>query len=215
MPSLLELIADYGDAWNRQDLDAICALHADAMVFENHNAGERAEGDSGSRPHRNDLRELARPPLRGAIDVRRRRLRRAGVDGVRDPCERRSADLGRRRHLPVRRREDPAQGRLLERLATRPAAARGGAPRRPEQPLEKGDVDRVDELVGGSKTVVGQRAADGDAPEAGGLRRGDARLRVLERNRVGRIEARPIRAPGGTPRDGACRARRRLRRRSP
>lgn len=46
MPSLLELIADYGDAWNRQDLEAICALHADGMVFENHNAGERAEGDA-------------------------------------------------------------------------------------------------------------------------------------------------------------------------
>lgn len=44
MPSLLELIADYGDAWNRHDLDAICALHADGMVFENHNAGERAAG---------------------------------------------------------------------------------------------------------------------------------------------------------------------------
>ena len=46
MPSLLDLITDYGDAWNRQDLDAICALHADGMVFENHNAGERAEGDA-------------------------------------------------------------------------------------------------------------------------------------------------------------------------
>ena len=46
MPSLLDLIVDYGDAWNRHDLDAICALHADRMVFENHNAGERAEGDA-------------------------------------------------------------------------------------------------------------------------------------------------------------------------
>ena len=44
MPSLVDLIADYGDAWNRQDLDTICALHAEGMVFENHNAGERAEG---------------------------------------------------------------------------------------------------------------------------------------------------------------------------
>ena len=44
MPSLLDSITDYGAAWNRQDLDAICALHADGMVFENHNAGERAEG---------------------------------------------------------------------------------------------------------------------------------------------------------------------------
>ncbi|MCY7304007.1 MAG: nuclear transport factor 2 family protein [Thermoleophilia bacterium] len=46
MPSLADFIADYGDAWNRQDLDAICALHADGMVFENHNAGERAEGEA-------------------------------------------------------------------------------------------------------------------------------------------------------------------------
>ena len=46
MASLHELITDYGAAWNRQDLDAICALHADGMVFENHNAGERAEGDA-------------------------------------------------------------------------------------------------------------------------------------------------------------------------
>lgn len=46
MHSLSDLIAAYGDAWNRQDLDAICALHADGMVFENHNAGERAEGDA-------------------------------------------------------------------------------------------------------------------------------------------------------------------------
>ena len=44
MPSLLELIAAYGAAWNRQDLDAICSLHAEGMVFENHNAGERADG---------------------------------------------------------------------------------------------------------------------------------------------------------------------------
>ena len=39
------LIERYNDAWNRQDLDAICAAHAEDMVFENHNAGERAEGD--------------------------------------------------------------------------------------------------------------------------------------------------------------------------
>jgi len=43
---LRALIDRYNDAWNRQDLDAICALHAPDMVFENHNAGERAEGDA-------------------------------------------------------------------------------------------------------------------------------------------------------------------------
>ena len=40
------LIEGYNDAWNRHDLDAICALHALGMVFENHTAGERAEGDA-------------------------------------------------------------------------------------------------------------------------------------------------------------------------
>jgi steroid delta-isomerase-like uncharacterized protein len=38
------LIEAYNDAWNRQDLDALCAFHADEIVFENHTAGERAEG---------------------------------------------------------------------------------------------------------------------------------------------------------------------------
>ncbi len=39
-------IARYNDAWNSHDLDAIMALHAPDMVFENHTAGERAEGDA-------------------------------------------------------------------------------------------------------------------------------------------------------------------------
>src|SRR5947199_6626028 len=46
MDSLSEIVAAYNDAWNRQDLDAICAAHTDDMVFENHNAGERAEGNA-------------------------------------------------------------------------------------------------------------------------------------------------------------------------
>ena len=43
---LSEVIGRYNDAWNAQDLDAICAMHAPGMVFENHTAGERAEGDA-------------------------------------------------------------------------------------------------------------------------------------------------------------------------
>ncbi len=35
----------YNDAWNAHDVDAIVALHAPEMVFENHTAGERAEGN--------------------------------------------------------------------------------------------------------------------------------------------------------------------------
>jgi ketosteroid isomerase-like protein len=43
-PSLEDVIDAYNAAWNRHDLDGILALHAEGMVFENHNAGERAEG---------------------------------------------------------------------------------------------------------------------------------------------------------------------------
>jgi steroid delta-isomerase-like uncharacterized protein len=45
------LIDDYNEAWNRQDLDALCALHADDVVFENHTAGERVEGAAAVRAH--------------------------------------------------------------------------------------------------------------------------------------------------------------------
>jgi steroid delta-isomerase-like uncharacterized protein len=38
-------IGAYNDAWNAHDLDAIMAMHAADMVFENHTAGERAEGE--------------------------------------------------------------------------------------------------------------------------------------------------------------------------
>ncbi len=38
------LIEAYDAAWNRQDLDALCAFHADDVVFENHTAGERGRG---------------------------------------------------------------------------------------------------------------------------------------------------------------------------
>lgn len=34
----------YNAAWNSHDLDAIVSMHAPGMVFENHTAGESAEG---------------------------------------------------------------------------------------------------------------------------------------------------------------------------
>ena len=40
-----EVIERYDAAWNAHDLDTILALHAPGMVFENHTAAERAEGD--------------------------------------------------------------------------------------------------------------------------------------------------------------------------
>ena len=42
--SVRDLIGAYDDAWNRQDLDALCAFHADDVVFANHTAGEVVEG---------------------------------------------------------------------------------------------------------------------------------------------------------------------------
>jgi ketosteroid isomerase-like protein len=44
--ALERLIERYNAAWNGHDLDAIVALHAPGMVFENHTACERAEGDA-------------------------------------------------------------------------------------------------------------------------------------------------------------------------
>ena len=47
---LSETIARYNDAWNAHDLDAIMAMHAPDMVFENHTAGEVAVGEE-AREH--------------------------------------------------------------------------------------------------------------------------------------------------------------------
>jgi ketosteroid isomerase-like protein len=46
-----ELIGRYNDAWNSQDLDTIHALHHPEIVFDNHTAGERAEGADAVREH--------------------------------------------------------------------------------------------------------------------------------------------------------------------
>jgi steroid delta-isomerase-like uncharacterized protein len=46
---LRETIAAYNDAWNAHDVDRIGSMHAPDMVFENHTAGERAEGDEALR----------------------------------------------------------------------------------------------------------------------------------------------------------------------
>jgi steroid delta-isomerase-like uncharacterized protein len=45
-PAALEEAMDrYNAAWNAHDLDAIMAMHAPDMVFENHTAGESAQGE--------------------------------------------------------------------------------------------------------------------------------------------------------------------------
>jgi steroid delta-isomerase-like uncharacterized protein len=44
--SLEEAIGRYNEAWNDHDLDAIMSMHAPDMVFENHTAGESAQGEA-------------------------------------------------------------------------------------------------------------------------------------------------------------------------
>jgi steroid delta-isomerase-like uncharacterized protein len=44
--ALEQAIAGYNDAWNAHDLDAIMEMHASDMVFENHTAGESAQGEA-------------------------------------------------------------------------------------------------------------------------------------------------------------------------
>jgi steroid delta-isomerase-like uncharacterized protein len=43
--SLEETIGRYNEAWNDHDLDAIMSMHAHDMIFENHTAGESAQGE--------------------------------------------------------------------------------------------------------------------------------------------------------------------------
>jgi steroid delta-isomerase-like uncharacterized protein len=42
--ALEEAIGRYNEAWNAHDLDAIMSMHAKDIVFENHTAGEAAQG---------------------------------------------------------------------------------------------------------------------------------------------------------------------------
>ena len=44
--ALQQTIDRYNAAWNAQDLDAIMSMHTPDMVFENHTAGESAEGEA-------------------------------------------------------------------------------------------------------------------------------------------------------------------------
>lgn len=46
---LEQVIAAYGDAWNRHDIDAILAMHTEDSVFENHTSGGKAVGKAAIR----------------------------------------------------------------------------------------------------------------------------------------------------------------------
>ena len=75
MTQLVEIVDRYNDAWNAQDLDAVAALHADDIVFDNHTAGETVVGAAAVRAHIGgiferwpDLRFSGRSPLRVGPD---------------------------------------------------------------------------------------------------------------------------------------------------
>jgi steroid delta-isomerase-like uncharacterized protein len=73
--SLEATIARYNDAWNSHDLDAIMAMHAPDMVFENHTAGESASGEE-ARAHIGSIFETW-PDIR--FDTRRLYVREGVV----------------------------------------------------------------------------------------------------------------------------------------
>ena len=58
------LIDRYDAAWNAQALDAIAAMHDDAIVFHNHTADERVAGAAAVREHiaAGELPEPPEPP---------------------------------------------------------------------------------------------------------------------------------------------------------
>ena len=46
---LEKVIAAYGEAWNRHDVEAILAMHTENSVFENHTSGGRGVGKAAIR----------------------------------------------------------------------------------------------------------------------------------------------------------------------
>jgi steroid delta-isomerase-like uncharacterized protein len=46
---LAKVIAAYGDAWNRHDIEAILAMHTEDSVFENHTSGGKGVGKDAIR----------------------------------------------------------------------------------------------------------------------------------------------------------------------
>jgi len=73
--ALQQTIDSYNAAWNAHDVDAIVAMHAPDMVFENHTAGEAASGaDVG--PH---LAAIIEPWPDIRFDTRRAYAREALV----------------------------------------------------------------------------------------------------------------------------------------
>lgn len=72
---LEEVIAAYGDAWNRHDVEAILAMHTDDSVFENHTSGGKAVGKAA-------IREILNGVFAAFPDIRFEARRTYVRDGV-------------------------------------------------------------------------------------------------------------------------------------
>ena len=125
---LEKTIASYNDAWNAQDVETILSFHAPGMVFENHTAGDRVEGDAVG-PHIAGI--FARNP-----DLRFTGRRLYARDGlvVSEWTATATNRAGQRVEwdgidvFPFENGLDPAQGRLLV-LARSARDRRIGVPR--------------------------------------------------------------------------------------
>ena len=122
--TLRETIERYNQAWNDHDLDAIMSMHAPDMVFENHTAGESAEGEE-ARAHIGSIFETwpdiefstrrlyVHPGLVvqewTATATHANTMRRGDLTA--EPTGGRR--MGRARRDPLRGRPGQAQGRLL------------------------------------------------------------------------------------------------------
>ena len=84
--ALRGLIDRYNDAWNRQDVDAIVEMHTADIVFHNHTAGERVEGEAVHDHIAGIFANWPGAHVLGAGALRPRGARGAGVDGDRDAC---------------------------------------------------------------------------------------------------------------------------------
>ena len=194
--ALEETIGRYNDAWNDHDLDAIIAMHADDMVFENHTAGESAQGADEVREHIGSIFETW-PDIH--FETRRLYVRDGVVtqewtasathtntmrrgDLVAEPTGNRIEWRGHRRD-PVRGRPRQAQGRLLG-LGLDPAPGRAaGLVARLGVAAPNRCVDRA-QLVGDALHLIA------DGVEARHLVRAPQPLDELEDLGPHRIDAR-------------------------
>jgi ketosteroid isomerase-like protein len=161
--ALEHAIQRYNDAWNAHDVDAIVAMHAPDMVFENHTAGERADGaqvhehiarifeswpDIAFTTRRLYVREDLVVQEWTASATHSTELRRGEISAT----QRQASRVGGPRRDPVRARLRQAQGRVL---GLRGDPASGGSARLATEHLRRSQ--KLD-LIASRVLRIGRRA---------------------------------------------------------